>query len=157
MNASPPPPVIEEQSAALAQEAFVPVRRSLFGHVVYCLTHYAAFSGRATRAEYWSFHLIYAGGIYPMAVLLEREETFAGSDGVLFAAPVLSVFFFLWLLAGLIPDLAATWRRLHDAGISGGFFFLSLIPGLGGLILFVMTLLDSNPGTNHFGPPTKYP
>ena len=108
MNASSPPPVIEEQSAAVPEEAFVPVRRSLFGHVVYCLTHYAAFSGRATRAEYWSFQLVYAGGLSTMAFLVEREEAIAGDDSVLFAAPVLSVFFLLWLLAGVIPDLATT-------------------------------------------------
>lgn len=136
----------------------MPVRRSLFGHVAHCLTHYADFSGRAMRAEYWSFQLVYMVGLYVMAALPGRPDAVsAGGGGETIASPVQSGVFLLWLLAGFIPDLATTWRRLHDAGHSGGFFFLSFVPGVGGLILLVMTLLDSQRGPNRFGSPTKYP
>lgn len=42
-------------------EPFVPVRRSMWRHFTYGLRHYADFSGRATRAEYWSFQALEQG------------------------------------------------------------------------------------------------
>lgn len=56
-----------------------------------------------------------------------------------------------------IPSLALCWRRLHDSGKSGALYFLCLIPYIGGLILFVFFLLDSERGTNQYGPSAKYP
>lgn len=63
----------------------------------------------------------------------------------------------LWYLAILVPKLAATWRRLHDIGLSGAFYFVSFIPWVGGLVLFVLEIIDSKPGANKYGGPTKYP
>lgn len=57
----------------------------------------------------------------------------------------------------LIPSVALCWRRLHDSGKSGALYFLSFIPYIGGLILFVFFLLDSERGTNQYGPSEKYP
>ncbi len=53
-------------------------------------------------------------------------------------------------LAMIIPNLAITWRRLHDANFAGPFFFLSFIPGVGGLIVFVLELLPSKPEGQRF-------
>lgn len=63
---------------------------------------------------------------------------------------------FLWGLAVIVPSLAVSWRRLHDINLSGAFFFLIGVPYVGALALFVLTLLDSKPGANSYGPPTKY-
>jgi len=42
-------------------------------------------------------------------------------------------------------------RRLHDRDMSGWFYLLVFIPYLGGLILFVITLLPGTPGENRYG------
>ena len=54
-------------------------------------------------------------------------------------------------LAVFVPTLAVTCRRLHDAGLSGWWQLLSIIP-MGGIAVFIMTLLDSKPGPNQYGP-----
>ena len=46
-------------------------------------------------------------------------------------------------------------RRLHDIGQSGWLLLLHLLPGIGGLILFVMTLIEGDRYTNAYGPPVK--
>ncbi|OAX67712.1 hypothetical protein A5N15_01545 [Rothia kristinae] len=44
-------------------------------------------------------------------------------------------------------------RRLHDANMSGGFWFLSLVPFFGGIILLVLMCLPSNPQGQRFDTP----
>lgn len=56
-----------------------------------------------------------------------------------------------------IPSYAVIWRRLHDIGLSGALFFVCCIPFAGWIALLVMCLIDSKPGANIYGPPTKYP
>ncbi|MCL2304922.1 MAG: DUF805 domain-containing protein [Planctomycetaceae bacterium] len=46
-------------------------------------------------------------------------------------------------------------RRLHDAGYSGWMYFISLVPFVGGIILLVFLLQDSQPGRNQYGPNPK--
>lgn len=38
----------------------------------------------------------------------------------------------------IVPWLALSWRRLHDSGLVGAWFLLSLIPVVGGLFLLVL-------------------
>ena len=56
----------------------------------------------------------------------------------------------------IVPTLAVTVRRLHDAGYSGWLVLLSFIPWLGGLILFVFTLLPASPNGARYDPPAAY-
>ena len=60
-----------------------------------------------------------------------------------------------WVLFHLLPSLSVTVRRLHDAGYSGWFLLLNFIPYIGGLILFILTVMDSEPETNRWGPNPK--
>ncbi|GHS97839.1 hypothetical protein FACS1894139_10390 [Planctomycetales bacterium] len=77
---------------------------SPWGYYVKCIKHYADFSGRARRSEYWYF--------------------------VLFNFLFSLVPFLGWLysLFALIPSLAVAWRRLHDVGHSGWVTLIPLIP-----------------------------
>ena len=43
-------------------------------------------------------------------------------------------------------------RRQHDIGLSGWFYLLILIPYVGGLIIFVFTLIPSQKHDNKWGP-----
>ena len=61
----------------------------------------------------------------------------------------------LYSLAILLPSLAVTVRRLHDTGRTGWWVLISLVPVIGGLILLIFMVLDSEPGTNQYGPNPK--
>ena len=122
---------------------------SLWGFYMKCLKDkYASFDGRARRKEYWSFALFnaiiyfifYAVGIF--LAVSTRSETLA-----LIVFGILGIY----ALGIIVPSLAVTVRRLHDIGKGGGWIFISFVPFVGGLILLVFTLLDSEAGENRFG------
>ena len=56
-----------------------------------------------------------------------------------------------------VPSLAFTIRRLHDIGKSSWWYFIAFIPLIGGLVLLVFTVLDSDPDRNEYGPNPKIP
>ena len=97
--------------------------------------------GRARRSEYWYFVLFY--GIVMLCLSLLA---------LIPGAVLLTVIF--WL-GTVVPNLAVSWRRLHDTGRSGAWVFLSLVPLVGVLILILWMAEDSQPGTNPFGPNPK--
>jgi uncharacterized membrane protein YhaH (DUF805 family) len=61
----------------------------------------------------------------------------------------------IYSLAVLIPAFAVTVRRLHDIGKSGWWLLLLFIPLAGAVVIFIFMLLDSQPGTNKYGPRPK--
>ena len=84
-----------------------------------CFTKYADFKGRAPRAEYWWWVLFTF-----IASMATNWIPFMGN---------------IVALALLIPGLAVSWRRLHDIGKSGAWYFLPVVPalllaGIGGFI-----------------------
>ncbi len=109
---------------------------------------YATFEGRARRSEYWFFvlfSLIVATVLSVGSVLTQRSPfnwVFSGASG-------------LFSLAILIPSLAVAWRRLHDIGKSGAWYFIVFIPLIGSILLLIWTCTDSQPGTNMYGPNPK--
>jgi len=102
------------------------------------LTQYASFAGRARRSEYWWFTL-FSLIVYVVATILDSAVRGA------------VVFLVIAVLALILPGLAVTVRRLHDTGRSGGWYFIGLIPIVGGLVLLVFTLQESD-GPNQYGP-----
>ena len=105
------------------------------------LKKYAVFSGRARRKEYWMFAL-FAGIIYVVFAVLGVVT----KQSWLVAIPYLGF---------LLPGLAVTARRLHDTGRSGWWILFGLAPLVGGITLFVFSVLDSEPGDNKYGPNPK--
>ena len=111
------------------------------------LKKYAVFEGRARRREYWFFALF----VVLISVVLTIIDSMIGtmtSQG----AGILSG---LFCLAVLIPSLAVGARRLHDTDRSGWWLLIGLIPFIGAIVLIVFFLLDSQPGTNAYGPNPK--
>ena len=98
----------------------------------------------ASRSEYWwwtLFTTVTAIALsVPALVIGMRTSPDGGETPGLPAVPLL-VLLVLFYLAVLVPTIAVTVRRLHDAGYSGWLALLALIPWLGGLILLVFTLL----------------
>ncbi len=140
-----------------------------------CLGKYIAFSGRASRSEYWYFFLftVLAGLV---AAVLDAGLFGTGWEDEFSPLNTLTN------LALLLPMLAVGWRRLHDINRSGwwiGGFWLALMGGgfliglmgatgglvgagagaallgIGVLVYFIVMLVflcpRGDPGPNRFG------
>lgn len=106
---------------------------------------YTDFKGIASRSEYW-FAILHLLLLYfSVTVLLTLASS---SDSML--AVLASFLFSLVFLASIIPSLAISWRRLHDINYSGGWFFIQLVPLVGGLIYFILTILPSVKKNNKY-------
>lgn len=102
---------------------------------------YTVFDGRATRKEFWMFTL------FNLSIVLVLN----------YVLPVINLEF-LGVLYGLfiiVPTLAIGARRLHDTGRTAWWLLLHLIPFLGSAILMAFAVLDSQTGTNIYGPNPK--
>ena len=124
--------------------------------------NYANFEGRARRQEYWMFQLF---NFIVIAVLevLSMISLALGTLGVdnnrgMNAGLVFSFIFtgllLIYALGILVPTIAITVRHLHDAGYSGWLYLVSLT-GFGGIVIFIFTVLDSQPGADKWGPNPK--
>ena len=114
---------------------------------------YATFSGRARRSEYWWWWLFVA----VVAVILSLIDNAIGlhiSDAKIMGLQVSGLLTLIFGLVTLIPGIAVTFRRLHDTGRSGWWWLLSLLCGIGAIIVFIMCLMDSGPD-NEYGPNPK--
>lgn len=112
------------------------------------LKKYAVLEGRARRKEYWFFLLFYI----IIIVVLSFVDGMLGFGGAKGGPGILSVVF---VLAMLLPSLAVAVRRLHDIGRSGWWILIGLVPLIGGIVLLVFALMDSQPGANAYGPNPK--
>jgi uncharacterized membrane protein YhaH (DUF805 family) len=54
-------------------------------------------------------------------------------------------------VAAFLLSLSLTIRRLHDQDKSGFWYFIAFVPFIGGIWLFVLTVLEGTPGPNRFG------
>lgn len=101
--------------------------------------NYCNFKGRASRSEYWWFVLAYVA-IY--IICAGASETIGDSSNILGTVAA-------WVL--LLPNLGVTWRRLHDTGRGGQWFFVNFIPIIGLIWLLVLLVGNSEPQENRFG------
>ncbi len=111
-------------------------------YFVYCLRHYADFTGRARRREFWMFALFNALIGLILSFAPWRMPLGYSSVGVLST---------LWYLFTLLPGLAVGVRRLHDTAKGGGWLFLALLPFIGAIVLIVFWVSEGLPGDNRFG------
>lgn len=112
------------------------------------LKKYAVFSGRARRKEYWMFVLFNI--IFTIVAVILDNVLGTAIENVGYG-----LFYIVYGLAVIIPALAVTVRRLHDSGKSGWWIFISLVPIIGGIWLLVLLVMDSQAGTNQYGPNPK--
>ncbi|MBA3668448.1 MAG: DUF805 domain-containing protein [Sphingomonas sp.] len=107
------------------------------------LEKFADFSGRAPRAEYWWFYLLFVILYLVVSIVDSMVGVKAfGPYGILVA---------LLSLALLIPSLAVGVRRLHDTDRSGWWFLIILIPLIGAIVLLVFFVSGGTKGSNRFG------
>ena len=111
------------------------------------LKKYADFKGRSQRSEYWFFFLFYV----LIMVALSIVGAVLGESGSMISGILIGIF----VLGTIVPMIAVTVRRLHDTDRSGWFFLVTFIPAVGSFILLYFCVLDSQAGTNRFGPNPK--
>ncbi len=175
-SAPPPPPPMQPAGQPYQQPGapvpdWAPYYGASFG-VAFSrfFRKYADFTGRASRSELWWWVLawvviefvinIIGNATGQMGLAMYRNGGFHPTPGYWFFAALSGL---VWL-ATVVPWLAITWRRLHDANLAGPFFFLSFIPFVGLIILLVLLALPSNAQGARFdrprpvaGPPAGYP
>jgi uncharacterized membrane protein YhaH (DUF805 family) len=119
---------------------------------------YAVFDGRARRTEYWMFNLFNFLIVFVLEIpffAVSSMSTNSNSSLPSFLITLFTSIVSLYSLALIIPSLAVTVRRLHDIGKSGWWYFISIVPVIGGIWLLVLLCTDSEPGLNQYGPNPK--
>jgi len=119
------------------------------------LKRYFDFQGRSRRSEYWLFYLLTIIVTMVLYVpMLSVGMNFETGEPNAIGGLVMLVLVLVWL--GLfIPSLAVLIRRLHDTNRSGWWVLISLLPLVGGLVLFIFTVLNGTVGPNRFGSDPK--
>ncbi|PWJ26612.1 uncharacterized membrane protein YhaH (DUF805 family) [Branchiibius hedensis] len=101
---------------------------------------YFTLSGRAGKAEFWWFVLLWFVVDAVLSFLRSRD------DGALLTTILGLVAIFL-----IIPFITVTVRRLHDTGRSGWWWWLHFIPLIGTIVLVIFCVGESQ-GPNKYGP-----
>ncbi len=132
--------------------------------VTVCIQDYYTFSGRARRPEFWWFFLFVVVGTLLLSAV----------DAVIFGEGMLLGLSGLFGLLTFLPQLAVSWRRMHDTERPGWFNLLPVVPivplliidpgdPVPKLVLMIMSVvltivvlgwlvLPSQPMPNRFGP-----
>ena len=115
------------------------------------LSQYADFSERARRKEYWMFALFNIIFFFAWAIIFMIAFSLtqhSDPDRLLSTIYITYLSYFIILF---LPGLAVSVRRLHDVGKSGWWLFISLIPFIGAIWLFILLLTDGQQGDNKYG------
>ncbi len=91
-------------------------------YFLYCLQHYADFSDRASRSEFWYFRLFNVLTFIGIYLIIIAIKIVTGIE--------LGFLIFAYPIALFIPNFAVTARRLHDTNRSGWWQLLTIITGL---------------------------
>jgi uncharacterized membrane protein YhaH (DUF805 family) len=127
---------------------------------------YARFDGRASRSEYWYWFLanaivtlvLYGGfiaGLISWSVSHSVTDEYGYTHSV--GTPpawtfILLALFGIWALGTLIPNLALSWRRLHDVNLPGPLWLISLVVSPAAI---VFGCLPSNPAGAQYDRPDQ--
>ena len=116
---------------------------------------WSTWSGRATRAEYWWWFLfVWLVSLIPYVGILATANWTTTGDGTIegTGGSVLwwIIITLVWL-AFVLPSIAVSVRRLHDTNRSGWWYWIVLVPCIGGIWYLILMLLPSTPGQNQYG------
>ena len=116
-------------------------------------SHYSKFKGCSRRSEYWWIQLFLV--LTNLAVAAIDLVLMNGDIDRFIANGGGGIVGLIWILVTIVPALAVLVRRLHDTGKSGWWVLIGFVPLVGGIVLLVFTLLDSDAGENKYGMPAK--
>lgn len=125
---------------------------SMMEAVKHVFGNYATFTGRARRSEYWLFYLFnilltLGIGLLNMVFIMIGASDSGAMNVSMAISGIASFAVGIYGLAIIIPSLALCCRRLHDIGKPGSYMLFALVPVVGGILLLVWALQDSEPGT----------
>lgn len=83
--------------------------------------------GRSNRKEFWTFQIIMGGAAF-LGMLIS----------LILRVEVIIMFFALILMTSVVPSFSLAVRRCHDINLSGFFVLLTLIPGFGQFVYYVV-------------------
>ncbi len=92
------------------------------------------FNGRTTRTEFWSYYLV---------AIIIYFIIFTIQNFLLLDPNLLYLISFCYGAIILVPTVSCMVRRLHDTNKSGLFVIVSLIPGIGTILLFCLLALPT--------------
>jgi uncharacterized membrane protein YhaH (DUF805 family)/cold shock CspA family protein len=120
----------------------------MWGYFTKCIGMYINGNGRAMRAEYWSFTFFVI--LFVLLALLV-DLAWNSAAGLLEEESFLPILTILTYLFFVIPSITVTIRRLHDVGMTGWLYLINFVPYIGGIFLFVVSLIPSQRQTNSYG------
>ena len=109
--------------------------------VTTCFSKYVTFQGRAKRSEFWWFELFIVI-VYVVLLVL---------GGVIGDPTLPMILLGIFALAIILPLISVLVRRLHDQDKSGWWYWIALVPAIGGIWLIVLMCLPGTPGPNRYG------
>ncbi len=109
--------------------------------------HYVDIKGRANRKQFWLWTL----WTFIIYIVFQILIAITGAMDLNGLSSLFLVILGLFSLAILLPNITISVRRLHDTGRSGWWLLISLVPFIGGIILFIFYLLPGTPEENRFG------
>ena len=115
-----------------------------------CLDKYATMRGRAPRSEYWWF--VFFNWLVFIVVAVIFGLIGLAINGYEGAIITIGVGYPLVCPAMLIPNICVIVRRLHDTGHSGFWYFITLVPLIGGVWFLYLMIKDSD-DENEYGLP----
>lgn len=128
---------------------------SIFSWFAYCLKNYFTFSGRASRAQYWSFTLINVLVSFIIALIsTPTTQVVTIEENGFYSTSMVEDFgiaFIIYSLLMIIPSFAVTVRRLHDRDHTGWWVFWAVLLPFLNIVLLVFCLLPSENRANRFG------
>jgi len=127
--------------------------------------NYVGFSGRATRSEFWWWQLF----VFLVAVVLTFIDQLGGlhltgatdwninTGGSTFVVtnPGMPLLASIWYLVVLLPSIAMTMRRFHDAGHSGWWWLWTILLNFlccAGFVIWIVFALQKSQPDNKYGP-----
>ena len=112
--------------------------------------NYVNFEGWARRKEYWGFCLFSNLIVLGLVILAGIGAAISEDMGI-----VLSLPYYVFVLAITLPNIAVGVRRLHDIDKSGWWMLVSLIPLAGAIWLIVMFATEGSSEENQYGEAPK--
>ncbi|WP_152347012.1 DUF805 domain-containing protein [Brevibacterium sp. CFH 10365] len=151
------------RGATSPDDLSLPLYGATFGQAVKrFFKNYVKFSGRASRSEFWWAtlfcaliglvpYVLFIIGAVMMAAAASADPYGGGapSGGGVALMGMGGVLLGVIFLATIVPSIAISWRRLHDAGFSGLFYLLTLT-SIGGIVVLVMEILPPKPEGQRF-------
>ncbi len=109
--------------------------------------NYVNFEGKSTRSDYWYLVLSnFLLGMLAVGVTFFLGFLSGWGEGSIIPIFIWGAIIILYTIASIVPSVALSVRRLRDGGFHWALIFISFIPYVGSLALFVLYCMPSKEG-----------